>query len=245
MGGVMNRKITVIGFTFLAFFLLAGCDSEKQKNQSTVSVSGIGTVLVQPDMVQMNINFSHVASTTKQAKDEVDGKVQQVIKILKEENIEDKNIKTVSLSYYVETEYKGGRSVWVGQRAQQTIVVTIHDIINNPNKLPSLLDKIIAIDRVEIRNIKFDNENKTELFKQSRELAYQKALDKANQYAQMAGRKIIKALTVVEEKSRDVFVNSLFQSNVASVGLAYEGQSSVPTGEQEVTSEVVVTFLME
>ena len=243
----MNNKIAVIGLIFPIIFLLAGCGSERQKSQSTVSVSGIGTVLVQPDMVQMNISFSHTAPTTKEAKNEVDIKIQQIMKILKEENIEDKNIQTVSLSYDVETEYKSGRNVWVGQRAQQTIIVSIHDIINNPNKLPTLLDKITAIERVAIRNIKFDTENKTELFKQSRELAYQKALDKANQYATMAGRKIVKALTVVEQGSRDVYVNRLFQSNVAEYRvLAFEGDSSsVPTGEQEVTSEVVITFLME
>jgi uncharacterized protein YggE len=241
----MKKKIAVIGIIFLAVFLWAGCSSEKQKNQSTVSVSGIGTALVQPDMVQMNINFSHVAPTTKQAKAEVDSKMQEVMKILKEENIEDKNIKTISLSYDVENEYQNGRSVWVGQRARQTIVVTIHDIINNPSKLPSLLDKITAIDRVSIHNIRFDTENKTELFKQSRELAYQKALDKANQYAHLAGRKIVKALTVVEERNRDVFGVSA-QSNVyyESTGLS-TGSSSVPTGEQEVTSEVVINFLME
>jgi len=238
----MNKKIVITIIAF-AIFLLAACSS---KNQSTVSVSGIGAVLVQPDMVLMNINFSHIAQTTREAKNEVDNKMRQVMGILKDEEIEDKNIKTVSLSYDVETEYRNGRSVWIGQRAQQAIVVTINDIVNNPNKLPALLDKITAIDRVSIQNIMFDTESKTELFEQSRELAYQKALDKANQYAQLSGQKIVKALTISEERSRDVLSKQNVLGNVLLDTVAsYDASSSIPTGEQEVRSEVMVTFLLK
>jgi uncharacterized protein YggE len=108
-----------------------------------------------------------------------------------------------------------------------------------------LLDKITVIDRVVIRDIRFDTENKTELFKQSRELAYQKAFDKASQYADLSGLKIVKALTISEERSRDILFGA-YQSNVAyrAAELSVPA-ASVPTGEQEVTSEIAVTFLLE
>ena len=240
----MAKKIFV-GIVFCTFFLLCGCSPLSQANQSTVSVSGAGTVLVNPDMVQMTVSFSHVARTTKEAKGEVDKKIRQILDILKDEKIEEKNIKTISLSYDVETAYQNGRSVLVGQRAQQTIVVVINDIINNPDKFPALLDRVTAIDRVMIRNILFETENKTELFIQSRELAYQKALDKANQYAALSGRNIVKVLTISEERSGDVFRSAALGNVAYSDSEAFSTGSSVPTGEQEVTSEIMVTFLME
>ena len=240
----MNKNRINAVFALFAVFLLFGCNVKKQEDQSTVSVSGIGTVLVQPDMMRMNINFSYTAQTTQQAKREVDTKMQQVMNILKADNIEDKDIKTMSLSYDKETEYINGRSVLIGQRAQQTIVATINDIINDPNRLPDLLDKLTAIDRISIRNIVFDTKDKTELFRQSRELAYQKALDKANQYAELSGQKIVKVLTISEKSNRDIFGVSS-QSNVAIEGAAFSVASQVPTGEQEVTSEIMVTFLMK
>jgi len=241
----MNRNIINTAIVLLAVFLLIGC-TIKQEKQSTILVSGLGTVLVQPDMAQMNINFSYTAQTTQQAKREVDIKMQQIMDILKGDNIEDKDIKTVSLSYDRETEYRDGRNVLIGQRAQQTITVTINDIANNPNRLPELLDKLTAIDRVSIRNIIFDTKDKTELFRQSRELAYQKALDKANQYAKLSGQKIVKVLTISEERNRDVY-RVVSQSNVAygDVTSAREAATPLPTGEQEVTSEVTVTFLIK
>ncbi|MDR3061352.1 MAG: SIMPL domain-containing protein [Dysgonamonadaceae bacterium] len=146
----------------------------------------MGTVLAQPDMVLMNVSFSHTASTTKEAKKAVEQTMQQILKILQEENVKDKFIKTISLNYDVEYDYRSGRRVRLGQRAQQTIVVIINDMINTPEKFSSILDKITAIDKVDVQDIKFDIENKTELFKQSRELAYQKAFDKALQYAELS-----------------------------------------------------------
>jgi len=240
----MNKNRINLALLLFAVFLLIGCNEKKQEEHSTVSVSGIGIVLVQPDMVQMTINFSSSAQTTQQAKTEVDIKMQQIMNVLKEDNIEDKDIKTTSLSYIAETEYINGRTIWRGQRAQQTIVVTINDIVSNPNRFPELLDKIAALDRVVIRNIVFDTKDKTELFRQSRELAYQKALDKANQYAALSGQRIVKVLTISEKSNRDIILG--VSGNVAFDGAGYStGASPVPTGEQEVTSEIMVTFLME
>jgi len=241
----MNKNRINTALVFIAVFLLFGCKEKKQDEHSTVLVSGIGIVLVQPDMVQMNINTSYTAQTMQQAKREVDTKMQQIMNILKADNIEDKDIKTVSLNYDREIEYINGRNVLIGQRAEQTIVVTLNDIVNNPNRLPEMLDKLTAIDRVIIRNIIFDTKDKTELFSQSRELAYQKALDKANQYAELTGHKIVKTLRVSEERNRDI-LRAPAHSNVAYDAAGYStGASAVPTGEQEVITEIIVTFLME
>jgi uncharacterized protein YggE len=243
--GVMASKKVCVVFLLLNLVFIAACSASKSSGQSTISVSGIGTVMVQPDMVQMSINFSHVAQTTKQAKEEVDQKMGQILEILKEEGVEDKNMRTAVLNYGAEMEYRDGRSVQIGQRADQTVMVTIDDIVNNSNKFSVLLDKITVIDRVVIRDIKFDTENKTELFRQTRELAYQKAFDKANQYANLSGLKMLKALSISEERSRDILFG-VYQNNVMyKAAESSVPSASVPTGEQEITSEITVTFLLE
>ena len=245
----MNRKsFTGIAF-LLMLFLLISCNTNAQENQSTVSVSGIGTIFAQPDMVLMNVSFSHTAPTTKVAKTAVEETMRRIQQILQEENIEDKFIKTISLNYDVENVWRNGRLVQIGQMAQQTIVVTVTDMINRPERFPTLLDKITAIDKVQVSNIRFDIENKTELFKQSRELAYQKALDKATQYAELSGHKIEKVITISETISRDIAQTRAFMSNVA-FDVVEEAEyssdnSSVPTGERGVTSEVNITFSLK
>ena len=244
----MNRKLlTSVAFS-LMLFALVSCNLKVQDNQDSVSVSGIGTVLAQPDMVLMNVSFSHTAPTTKQAKTAAEQTMQQILAILKAENIEDKFLKTTSLNYGVEYEYRNGRRVTLGQRAHQTIVVTVNDMINNPERFSSILDKITMIDKVEVQNIQFDIEHKTELFKQSRELAYQKAFDKARQYAELSGRKIGKVLTISEVVSRDVAQTRAFQNNLMCKEEALDmdsGGSGIPTGEQRVSSEINIVFSLE
>ena len=244
----MNKKLfTGIAFS-LILFSLSSCNLKVRENQDSVSVSGIGTVLAQPDMVLMNVSFSHTAPTTKKAKTAAEQTMQQILAILKAENVEDKFVKTTSLNYDVEYEYRSGRRVRLGQRAQQTIVVTVNDMVNTPERFSSILDKITAIDKVEVQNIQFDIEHKTELFKQSRELAYQKAFDKAQQYAKLSGRKIGKVLTISEVVSRDVAQTRAFQNNLMfkEEALAMDsGGSGIPTGEQGVSSEINIVFSLE
>lgn len=247
---LLVKEISAIAFSFM-LVLLTGCTQKVQEEQDSVSVSGIGTVLAQPDMVLMNVAFSHTAPTTKEAKSDVEQTVQQLLKILQEENIEDKFMKTISLNYDVEYDYRSGRRIRVGQRAQQTIVVTINNMINNPERFSTILDKITAINKIEVQNIQFDIENKVELFKQSRELAYQKAFDKASHYASLSGRKIGKVMTITEGISRDVASTRMFMNNIQlqkSTAMAEEylfDGSSVPTGEQGITSEINAVFSLE
>jgi len=244
----MNSKLLKItSFAFVLFSLIS-CSAKKQEYQSTVSVSGIGTVLVQPDIVRMNIDFSHVAPTTTEAKSVADQTMQQILKILLEEGIENKHINTIALNFDIEYVWRNGRMLRIGQRAQQTIVVAVNDIINNPERFPKLLDKITTFDRVEVRNIQFDIENKTEFFAQSRNLAYQKAHEKAEQYASLSGRKIGKVLAITEERSRDAMQARSLMSNVLREAEDFQTARSfpsVPTGEHEVTTEISVIFLME
>ena len=241
----MNKKI----FTGIAFLLMLfsqiSCTTKVQENQSTVSVSGIGTVLAQPDIVQITIKFSHVASTTQEARKVVEQTMQQVLKILQEEKIEENYIKTISLAFFAASEYRNGSYVQIGQRAQQAILVTVNDIINNPERFSTLLDKITAINRVEISNIRFDIENKTELFKQSRELAYQKALDKAEQYASLSKHKVGKVLTISEASQDDILARVHMSNVVSEMVIGDVAGFSVPTGEHEVTTEINITFLLE
>lgn len=248
----MNKKLILLALAFTMFF---ACDdtikikTEKQERLNTVSVSGTGDVYAQPDIATMNIYFSHTAKTTKEAKIVVENAVKKVIALLKDNQIEDKNIKTISLNFDTEHTYRKGNYVKIGQRAQQTIVVTVDNIIKDPERFPLLIDKIIEIDgNIEVRDIGFDIENKGELFKQSRELAYQKAFEKAEQYAQLSGHSIGKAIEITERTSEDISIanNSLGYRNVEGVFASLSDKSfSVPTGERKVSSMVNVTFLLK
>jgi uncharacterized protein YggE len=242
--GNMNFKVNFNNVLMLVFSIFAiGCNTLKD-NQGIISVSGIGTAMVSPDMVQIHLYFKNISSTTEQARNSVSASVQNALIILKEENIADNNIKTVSLNYGIENQYKDGTMIYVGQRAEQTIIVTIDDIKNNSSKLSKILDKMVLLDNISIRNIRFDIKEKTELFRQSRELAFQKALDKAEQYASLSGKRIAGVQNISESNNRN---ERFSQSNTMfSVITPYiDEYSNIPTGELEITTEIKVEYKIE
>ncbi|MDL2229869.1 SIMPL domain-containing protein [Treponema sp. OttesenSCG-928-L16] len=242
----MKKKLGIFIPALICFALLfTGC-GKAGSNESTIAVSGTGTVFAQPDLVQMRIGLSHTAPTTGEAKKTVDERVRQVLSILKDTNIDDTNIMTVNLTYDTETEYQNGRSVWVGQSASQSILVTINDIHTDTEKLPALLDKISAVDKVSIHNISFDVKEKTELFEKARELAYQKAYAKAEQFAALSGLKIVRVLNISEGYTETIPYGS--QSNVMYdrlMSTEAAPSANVPTGEQEITSTISAVFLLK
>jgi uncharacterized protein YggE len=240
----MNLKLIFKSvLVFILSFLAIGCNGFKN-NQGIVSVSGIGTVITSPDMAQIHLYFKNVSPTTEEAKNAVSASVQKTLKILEEENVVDNNIKTVSLSYGIENQYKDGTMVYAGQRAEQTIIVIIDDIKNNTTKLLTILDKIILIKDLSIRDIRFDIKDKTELFRQSRELAFQKAREKAEQYAMLSGKKIVGVQNINESNNRDSMLSqsNILYSRAVSPSEAY---SSIPTGEQEIITEIRVEYKIE
>ena len=238
-----------IVFSLFAVMLAFASSAWAQTTPNTITVSGTGTVMVQPDMAQISIHFTHTAPTTQEAKNVVAKAMRQVQAILDEYKVDAKNVSTTSFSYDVEYEYVKGKRVLLGQRAEQTLCVKVKSIDKNPERLANILDRVAAIDKVEVQNIQFDVENKADLYRQSRALAYNKAYEKAAQYAELAHRTISKALTISEYNSQDVSFGNA-RSKMAMVNMAVEesadfaGGATLPMGEQGVTSIVNVIFEM-
>jgi len=240
----MKAKRLLVCVLVLIVTFFVGCDKEV-KTQSTISVLGTGTVLVQPDMIQMSITLSNVAETTKEAQEEVSRMVRQALAILKEASIEDRNISTASLTFRSEYEYTT-RRILIGQRAEQVIAFSIEDIGNSDEKVSGIIDRLIQINGIELNQVNFSVKNNTEYFARSRELAFQKAVEKANQYAELANLKIIKVLSITDESSPQ-FSPAPRMSNVMYDAAEAAGSSStaLPSGELEITTRITVLFLLE
>lgn len=248
-------KTAFIPFSvLLGIILMTSCSVQEKiytytsdDKPSTISVSGIGTVFVQPDMAQLTISISHTDSTTMLAKHVVDRNVQQLKKILKQEGIKDNDMQTLSLNYREEYVYNEGKRTKIGQRAEQNILISVDSLNSKPEKLSQILDRVVKINQAEVQSIQFDIKNKENPYKESRKLAFQKALDKATQYALLSNRKLGKVLTISENSSQDVAQKRFFKSSMSSLDMALVGSeaSFIPTGEQGITTEIYVSFLIE
>ncbi|GBU29028.1 hypothetical protein R84B8_02590 [Treponema sp. R8-4-B8] len=244
----MKTKYFGVCVLVLIAVFVSGCDKENNRqNQSTISVFGTGTVSVQPDVIQMSITLSKVAQTTKAAQEEVTRMVRQAMKVLKDANIEDKNINTASLEFNSEYEYTS-RRILVGQRARQSITFSIENITDDSEKASWIIDQLIQINGIELNQVNYSIKNTTEYYVKSRELAYKKAVEKANQYAELSNLKIIKVLSISDQGTQQVSPTSnAFRRQLADEALQAEADTStvLPIGELEITTNISVVFLLK
>jgi uncharacterized protein YggE len=243
-----TRYFWAYSLALIAIFVLACNKETERQNQSTISVSGIGTVTAQPDMIQLSITLSKVAPTTKEAQEEVSRMVRRALTILKEANIEDKNINTASLTFSSEYEYTS-RRVLIGQKAEQRITFSIEGINNADEKVSGIIDQLIQINGIELNQVFFSVKDPAEYFAKSRELAYKKAFEKANQYADLSSLKIVKVLSISDQGTQQVSPMSNRMFNQQLFDAVYEAKTSastvLPIGELEITSNILVLFLLE
>ncbi|MDR2887966.1 MAG: SIMPL domain-containing protein [Bacteroidales bacterium] len=234
----------------LVVVLVAGCNSSvQQKNQSTVSVIGTGTVSVNPDMVQMSISLSKTAQTTQLAQEEISRMTRQALEILKSMNIEDKDISTASLTFNPEYDYSSNRRILIGQRGEQSITFSIHDIQTDNEKASKIIDMLVRINGIELNGMNFSVKNNTEHFIKSRELAFRKAEEKAKQYAELSGLKVVKILSISEEGNQQLMPvnNRMMFGAVQEMSVAKDVSDStvLPSGEMEITTRIAAVFILE
>jgi uncharacterized protein YggE len=238
-----NRFIFVI--LPIVAILCVSCNNRKQ--QSVITVSGLGTVMAQPDTVQMSVSLNKTAPTTGEAQREVNLQVRQALALLQEAGVEEKSISTASLRFYPEYEWGNNRRVLLGQKAEQVITFSLGSI--DSGKVSNIIDQLIQINGIELQQMYFYVKNNAELYAQSRELAYRDAREKAGHYAGLSGLKIVKPLTVTEDGVLPIAPRGQMRNKgvgeFAAIHSAYSGSAVLPTGEMEITSRILVEFIMK
>jgi uncharacterized protein YggE len=238
-------------FTGILSVFAVLCVSCNNKNQlSIITVSGLGTVMAQPDTVQMSISLNKTASTTSEAQREVNVMVRQALAVLQDAGVEDKSISTASLRFYPEYEWGNDGRKMLGQKAEQIITFSLSSI--DSGTVSNIIDQLIQINGIELQQMFFNVKDNAELYVQSRELAYRNALEKAEQYAGLSGQKIAKPLTIAEEGVaaiaplyRNQKLGGRGGAEAVMASSDSGGSAVLPTGEMEITSRIVVEFAMK
>ena len=217
------------------------------KVSNTISVAGDGKVSAKPDMVQVNISFQETASTSKAALNKVNEKIDSALKILKNNNISDADITTSNLNIYTEYDYSNSSRKIIGQRASQSLEIKIKKIDDKATKATAIIDELSAIDNLQINGISFDIEDKTEFFSKARELAFNKAKQKAEELAKLSKVKLTKPISI-SDSTYDISPVP-YTSNVAqfkSLSLdASSVSSQISTGEMNISANLSILWGIE
>ena len=163
------------------------------------------------------------------------------------------DITTSSISVYPKYDYTNGTSTIVGYTVYISLTITIRGIANNSDKIARVIDGLASAGVTSIYGLSYDTSDRTARTVDARRNAWNDALAKARQYAQLAGRRLGKVL-VIEEVSaayypyiyRTGLTNTSPDSPILTaspVGLESSGATpQLPIGTIVITVIVIVVW---
>ncbi len=206
--------------------------------QRTISLSATGALKTAPDKVDISTGVTSQADTAKEALAKNTEAMAQVVAALKADGIDPKDIQTsnFSVSPLYEDRKENRSPKIIGYQVTNSVRITVHDI----GKLGDILDKVVTLGANDVGSIEFGIDEPEALKDKARQLAMQNAIANAKLYAEAAGVKLGKILTINEDQGVVV-------ARYAAAPAAMEMAKAVPieAGTATVEVRVHVSFELE
>ena len=214
---------------------------ENTSKTSIISVVGNGHIEAEANILEIRITVYKVAETIKKAQEEVNKIASNLLIILKENNVNKKNIHTASIDFEPDYTWENNSRKYTGQRVEQRLICIVENIKNNINKVMNILDKVTIDNNSISLSLHFGIKENRDMVIRCRELAYQDGYEKAKKYAELAGLKIVKALKISETSSyRGRY------DDEADCCYAIEGSpTQLPMGKVEKSMTLYIDFIAE
>ncbi|HEY4502751.1 MAG TPA: SIMPL domain-containing protein [Candidatus Paceibacterota bacterium] len=221
---------------------------------NTITVQGDGEVFAVPDIATFTFSAVEEAKTVESAQKNATDAINTMVTYLKEEGIDEKDIKT--LSYNVTPRYEfhqagtvGVTNNWyppegtrelVGFEVRQIIEVKVRDT----EKAGGLLSGIGSRGASDISGLQFTIDDEETLRMDARKLAIQKAQVKAKQLAQDLNVRLIRVVSFSENGYTPFapFGYAMGMGGDTSAVSYKEASPQVPSGENKITSNVSITY---
>ncbi len=204
---------------------------------NTVSFSGEGKVITKPDIAVIDVSIVTEGTTSKAAQDENSRKSKTLTDFLKKQNIEEKDIKTTSYNIYPQYNYKPYEAPRItGYQVNQALQVKVRDL----DITDKILDGIVSAGVNQINGFNLSIDEPEELQAQAREEAIQDAKAKAAVLQKQLGVRLGKIVNFVENTSG--YPTPMYVDGRGGVGGGGGVSPSIPTGENEISVQVTITY---
>ena len=207
-------------------------------SQGGISVSGSGSISVEPDLAILNIGVEAIGKTVSSARSEAASAMDSVVSSLKKEGILTKDIQTQQLTIYPRYDYQTNKQVLTGYSVTNTARVKVRDL----SKVGKIVDNAAASggDYVRINGISFNVEDTDQYMESLRKQAVQKAQIKAEEYAESAGVKLGSLRSLTEVGAPSPHMSSEMDNQMRAMSVPME--SPISGGELQITVTVFTVF---
>lgn len=218
---------------------------------NTISVSGSGEVFAVPDIATFSLTVQEEAKEVADAQEVATKKMNDIIAYLKQQGIEDKDIKTTEYSVQPKYEWKQvtcrvgevcppGNSELTGFIVSQTLTVKVRDT----KKAGELLSGAGGRGVSQVSGLSFTIDDEDALKAQARKLAIDEAQAKAEALANDLGVNIVRIVGFNENEGgyMPYMERSMVMDMAGGMGAAKAAAPEMPTGENKVSSNVSITY---
>lgn len=213
-----------------------GCEFRR-----TLNVSGTGEAIGEPDAAVVTLGVTTEAEEAGEALAENNAQMTAVIEALIESGVQERDIQTQTIRLAPRYERPAPRAgvtlpaELVGFTATNMVEVRVRRL----SALGELLDAAVQAGGNQIQGIRFEITDRSELYDQAREAAWENALDKAEQLAEMAGAELGSVVTISE--------SSYTPAPYAERAMAFTADAGVPIqgGTESVQISLQVTWALQ
>lgn len=208
-----------------------------------LSVTGEGHVEAVPDRAVIAITVEATDQVLSRAQSEANRRMAQVLAALREHGLADERIRTAWYDATPLRDYNRPRRPTTGYTVSHRVRVTVEPV----ERAAELIDAAVAAGASDVDLIRFEVSDQSALMQEVRALAMADAREKARHLAELAGRRLGKAvrITVDEYRPRRLYSpDYVFYS--ASYPLPRDSyQTELRPGTVEFSLTVSVTFALE
>ncbi len=218
--------------------------------QRMVTVNGAAERKIVPDEAHVNVNVSGLDGKLDAAKVQHDKKLKEVIKIAKDNGVDEKQIKTQHSSIQPQYTYENNKRIFKGYQVQTALDITVKDT----GKLGELVDKLSsakletgnANEWQSMLNVNYSLSNPDKVRDELLADAIKNARAKAENMASAAGASVGNVIAINEGGTPNIvfppmpMVRAMAMKGGAE--MAADVSMAPPAGEQQVNASVTVSF---
>lgn len=221
-----------------------------EKMEATISVTGEGEILAIPDIGTFTFSVNAQAATAPEAQQLSGTKINEILAYLKEQGIEEKDIKTENYNLFPRYRYEEkvcqfgsfcppGEQIPDGFEVTQSVVVKVRDTAKAGNLIAGVGER----GATDIGGLSFTIDDADALKVDAREKAITDAKAKADVLAAQLGVKITRLVSYSENS--DEYMPYVKTMEMSADAASAFGGAELPVGEESTKVRVQVTYEVE
>jgi len=242
--GIIKWTILILLVIFVGRVIFGEDNNRRDLGMiNTITVSGKGEIMIKPDIATVSFGVVKQGVDVATAQKDSATKMEAVLKVLKDNGIEDKDIKTTNYNIYPKYEYSNsltypyGRQILVGYEISQTVSVKIRDL----EKAGSILSGVGSAGATNISNLVFSVDDEVAVKNQARDLAINDAKDQAKDLAKKLGVRLVGITSFSENGDYPIYYG--MEKSSMAFGMGGDAVAPrIPVGENTIISQIYITY---